>query len=174
MDHSFQPSRPNEGAAPHKYSRWRTHVSRSVLAVLCAGLLLLAAAALAVALIDWNHAKPWINEKTSEATGRHFEIRGDLDASWVWPQPLDTGWRRWVPGVLVTANQIELGNRREFGTFGTLSPANDRDAPPFLPSLKEAAKADAQTSAKKNAGAKESGDGSDSGANDDQLMARIG
>ncbi|PZU36843.1 MAG: AsmA family protein, partial [Acidovorax sp.] len=55
---------------------------------------------------DWNRAKPWVNDKVSEATGRTFSIDGDLSAEWHWPQPLEEGWRRWVPGVTVRAQQL--------------------------------------------------------------------
>lgn len=70
--------------------------------------------ALAVVLIDWNRAKPWVNEKVSEATGRHFAIEGDLDVQWRWPQPLEEGWHRWVPGVEVTAERLVMDNPSGF------------------------------------------------------------
>jgi hypothetical protein len=71
---------------------------------------------------DWNRAKPWINERVSAATGRHFEIEGDLSARWHWPQPVDmeTGWRRWVPGLTVQAERLVLGNRADFGRYGAV------------------------------------------------------
>lgn len=80
------------------------------------GLLVLLAVvlALAVAVIDWNRAKPWVNDKVSEATGRHFAIEGDLSVDWRWPQPLEEGWHRWVPGVTVTANDVVMDNPSGF------------------------------------------------------------
>src|SRR3989344_3701505 len=71
-----------------------------------ATLLVLLGALLAV--IDWNRAKPWVNEKVSEATGRHFAIEGELSAAWHWPQPLEEGWRRWIPGVTVQAERLVM------------------------------------------------------------------
>ena len=71
-----------------------------------AALLVLLGALLAV--IDWNRAKPWVNEKVSEATGRHFAIEGELSAAWHWPQPLEEGWRRWIPGVTVQAERLVM------------------------------------------------------------------
>ena len=59
-----------------------------------------------LAVVDWNRAKPWINDKVSEATGRHFAIEGNLSAAWRWPQPLEEGWHRWIPGVTVQAEQL--------------------------------------------------------------------
>lgn len=39
---------------------------------------LIAAAVIAVALFDWNHARGWISERVKERTGREFIIAGDL------------------------------------------------------------------------------------------------
>eukprot|EP01030_Chromulinospumella_sphaerica_P000575 gene575-569_t len=55
---------------------------------------------------DWNRAKPWLNQAASEASGRQFAVEGDLSASWHWPQPLEEGWHRWVPGVTVQGMQL--------------------------------------------------------------------
>ena len=71
--------------------------------------LLLALVVVLIATYDWNRAKPWINERVSESTGRHFAIEGDLRVQWNWPQPLDQGWRHWIPGVTVQAEQLTLG-----------------------------------------------------------------
>ena len=57
---------------------------------------------------DWNRAKPWLNQAASEASGRQFAVEGDLSASWHWPQPLEDGWHRWVPGVTVQGTQLIL------------------------------------------------------------------
>lgn len=67
-----------------------------------------------LAVIDWNRAKPWVNNKVSEATGRHFAIEGDLSAAWRWPQPVEDGWRRWIPGVTINAERLVLGNPAGF------------------------------------------------------------
>ncbi|MEN3297561.1 MAG: AsmA family protein, partial [Burkholderiales bacterium] len=70
--------------------------------------LLLALALLAA--FDWNRAKPWINERVSEATGRSFAINGDLSMGWQAPaQPL-SGWRRWIPWPHLRAKDVTLGN----------------------------------------------------------------
>ena len=87
---------------------------------------------------NWNRARPWINEKVSEATGRHFAIRGDLRTDWNWPQPLVPGWRRWIPGLTVHAHDVVLGNRPDFGALGTLDDPAARKAPPSF-SLQAAA-----------------------------------
>lgn len=93
-----------------------------VLGVLGTLVALLLIALVILLTFDWNRAKPWINERVSTATGRHFEIEGNLSARWHWPQPVDmeTGWRRWVPGLTVQAEQLVLGNRADFGRYGAV------------------------------------------------------
>lgn len=93
-----------------------------VLGILGTLVALLLIALVILLTFDWNRAKPWINERVSAATGRHFEIEGDLSARWHWPQPVDmeTGWRRWVPGLTVQAERLVLGNRADFGRYGAV------------------------------------------------------
>lgn len=114
------------------------------LALVAAVPLLVLVAMLAVSLTDWNRARPWVNERVSAATGRHFAITGDLEAHWVWPQPLDTGWRHWVPGLRVEASGLELANRDGFGRFGALDAPDARAKPPAL-SAPEPQEAPAET-----------------------------
>src|SRR3989344_2405413 len=59
-----------------------------------ATLLVLLGALLAV--IDWNRAKPWVNEKVSEATGGLFAIGGELSSAGPGPQPREEGGRRFA------------------------------------------------------------------------------
>nr|WP_148415877.1 AsmA family protein [Noviherbaspirillum massiliense] len=61
-------------------------------------------------LFDWNRAKPWINQKVSEATDRHFAINGDLSLSWDRPTTPYLGWRRWIPWPHLRAHDVTLGN----------------------------------------------------------------
>lgn len=98
-------------------SRPRRHrVLRWVAGIVAVLLALLVAVILFILYYDLNRAKPWIEQKVSEATGRSFSIAGPLSADWHWPQPLDTGWRRWIPGVTVHAEQLTLGNPADFVT----------------------------------------------------------
>ena len=96
------PTPPTVATAPRRrWLRW--------LLVACGvllGLLLIVIAT--IAFMDWNRLKPWVNEKVSSATGREFAIHGDLQVNWTWPQPLDTGWRHWVPGMVVQASHLSL------------------------------------------------------------------
>ncbi len=74
---------------------------------------LAAALALCVAVLanyDWNRAKPWLNARVSEATGRSFAIQGDLALQWRRSEVEDASWRRWVPWPQISAKNIHLGN----------------------------------------------------------------
>lgn len=123
------PSSPAPAATRAPFFRgWRVAAAAAAVVPV-----LLLTAVLAIGLIDWNWARPWVNERVTEASGRHFEIQGRLHARWVWPQPLDQGWRHWIPGVVVEADQLVLGNRPGFGEFGALDAAQARSQPPPLP-----------------------------------------
>lgn len=68
--------------------------------------------------LDWNLAKPWLNQALSDATGRHVAVEGDLSATWHWPQTLDDGWRRWVPGVTLQGTQLVMQDPPGFARPG--------------------------------------------------------
>lgn len=88
----------------------KSRLWRRLLAALLGMLVVLVLAMVGtIALMDWNRLKPWVNEKVSAATGREFAIDGDLQLRWTWPQPLDGGWRYWIPGVTVIAGDLRLG-----------------------------------------------------------------
>lgn len=117
--------RPSIPLPSHRFRAARRQRGRALnwLLGLLATLVALALIALVLLLtFDWNRARPWINERVSAATGRHFAIEGDLTARWHWPQPADmeTGWRRWVPGLTVQAERMVLGNRADFGRYGAV------------------------------------------------------
>jgi uncharacterized protein involved in outer membrane biogenesis len=98
------------GAPAPAPARARPRLWLRLLAALVGTLVVLTlAVASTIALMDWNRFKPWVNEKVGTATGREFAINGDLQLRWTWPQPLDDGWRHWVPGVTVTAGDLRLG-----------------------------------------------------------------
>jgi AsmA family protein len=76
-----------------------------------AGLLAILAICLAILLtFDWNRAKPWLNERISEASGRPFAINGDLALSWKRSPEMGGGWRTWIPWPHLVARDITLGN----------------------------------------------------------------
>jgi uncharacterized protein involved in outer membrane biogenesis len=123
--------------------RWAAGTLGALFALLVLGIVVLA-------YWDWNQAKPWVERKVSEATGRSFAIGGDLSAEWHWPQPLESGWQRWVPGVTVRAQQLSMGNPE--GMEVAEAPAKASDGLPLLPapprpSADGAQRADADASA---------------------------
>jgi AsmA family protein len=58
--------------------------------------ILIAALAIFIMTFDWNRARPWVDQKVSEAIGRQFVIQGDLKVGWRHPVG-ESGWRAWVP-----------------------------------------------------------------------------
>lgn len=71
--------------------------------------LLLALLAALIASFDWNRAKPWINSKLTDATGRTFMIDGDLRVSWQLGAQA-AGWRHFLPWLQVRATDVRLAN----------------------------------------------------------------
>ncbi len=59
---------------------------------------------------DWNAARPWINQRVSEASGRTFAINGDLALHWQRAQPATDTWRDWIPFPRLSAQDVTLGN----------------------------------------------------------------
>ncbi|MFY3382862.1 AsmA family protein [Paracidovorax sp. MALMAid1276] len=133
-----QPAPPSPSSSPPPASSapapasvrtaWRSDkVRRLVVLVLLitGGLVVALAVAATLALTQLERAKPWVNKKVSEATGRRFEIQGPLTATWRWPQPLDDGWRRWIPGVTMTAERLEMDNPAGFAPPFARKPAKN-------------------------------------------------
>ncbi|WP_322043538.1 AsmA family protein [Paraburkholderia sp. J67] len=92
----------------------KAHGTRRTLARIIAWLVAIVVVLIAVLVafiltFDWNRAKPYVNEKVSEAIGRPFAIVGDLKVGWRRP-PGETGWRAWVPWPRFSATQIEVAN----------------------------------------------------------------
>ncbi|CAG4891042.1 AsmA family protein [Paraburkholderia gardini] len=77
-----------------------------VLAILA---VLVAALVIFILTFDWNRARPYINDKVSEAIGRPFAIEGDLKVGWRHPVG-EMGWRAWVPWPRLSAENITVGN----------------------------------------------------------------
>jgi uncharacterized protein involved in outer membrane biogenesis len=76
-----------------------------------AGVLVILIAVLVIVFLtfDWNRARPWVDDKVSQAIGRQFMINGDLKVGWRFP-PNTTGWPRWVPWPRFTAQNITIAN----------------------------------------------------------------
>lgn len=71
--------------------------------------LALAALVIAVVTFDWNRARPWIDDKVSDAIGRQFAINGDLRIAWRRPVS-EQGWRAWVPWPRLIAHDVTIAN----------------------------------------------------------------
>jgi hypothetical protein len=74
-----------------------------VLLVLCAAI------AIFVVTFDWNRARPWVDDKVTQAIGLPFAINGDLRVGWQHPAG-EHGWRAWVPWPRFSAYDITIGN----------------------------------------------------------------
>jgi AsmA family protein len=86
--------------------RKRTRILAGVVAFV---VLVPVAVVVIVATMDWNSAKPWVQQRASAAFGRTVEIQGDLDAVWHWRRSIG-GEDRWSPGFRFTAGGVRIGN----------------------------------------------------------------
>jgi len=77
--------------------------------IVVAVLVLCAAIAVFVVTFDWNRARPWVDDKVSQAIGRPFAINGDLRLNWQRPVS-EHGWRAWVPWPRLSAYDVTVGN----------------------------------------------------------------
>ncbi|MDY7577237.1 AsmA family protein [Herbaspirillum sp. RTI4] len=68
------------------------------LIILCAAILL---------NLDIDRFKPWLNQRISNNTGRHFAINGPLSLEWKKSQTAHQGW---IPLPEITAQDIRLSN----------------------------------------------------------------
>ncbi|NKJ50008.1 AsmA family protein [Burkholderia sp. SG-MS1] len=71
--------------------------------------LLIVALTIFILTFDWNRARPYVNDKVTQAIGRPFAINGDLKVGWRHPVG-ETGWRGWVPWPRFSAANITVGN----------------------------------------------------------------
>lgn len=105
------------------------------------------AALIALHYYDWNRARPWLNEKTGEAIGRPFTIRGDLSLSWekqIVPES-QRSWRDWIPWPHLVAHDVHIGNPKAMAAVPQL-PADMASVSAFSFSLNPFALLDKQIS----------------------------
>jgi uncharacterized protein involved in outer membrane biogenesis len=86
--------------------------------------LLIVVAVIVIATFDWNRAKPFINDKVSQAIGRPFEIQGDLSVHWR-REPGQGGLSAIVPWPEFVAQRIRVANpdwaqQQSFATLDAL------------------------------------------------------
>ncbi|RZF30258.1 AsmA family protein [Paraburkholderia sp. UYCP14C] len=72
-------------------------------------IILIVALVIFILSFDWNRARPYIDDKVSQAIGRPFVINGDLKVGWRHAVG-ETGWRGWVPWPRFSAANITIGN----------------------------------------------------------------
>lgn len=81
-----------------------------VLGTLGTLLLVLVAIIVFILTFDWNRARPYINRKVSESTGRDFAIQGDLQVRFRQGLKTEPGWRRYVPRPVIDAHDVRMSN----------------------------------------------------------------
>ncbi|WP_118181364.1 AsmA family protein [Paraburkholderia phosphatilytica] len=84
-------------------------IGKTLLWLLALLMVLIAIVVVFILTFDWNRARPYIDEKVTEAIGRPFAINGDLKVGWKHPVG-ETGWRAWVPWPRFSAQNITVGN----------------------------------------------------------------
>jgi len=84
--------------------------AKVVIGVVAVPLVLLAACAVLLATVDWNHARPWVGRQLGELASRPVSIQGDLKVQWMRPPSSEDGWRRWAPWPRISADRIAVGN----------------------------------------------------------------
>lgn len=99
-------SKPNRMAHPSNVART---VGKTLAWIVVVVLVLCAAIAVFVATFDWNRARPWVDDKVSQAIGRPFAINGDLRVGWQHSAG-QHGWRAWVPWPRFSAYDVTIGN----------------------------------------------------------------
>ncbi|MFZ6766627.1 AsmA family protein [Undibacterium sp. Di26W] len=63
-----------------------------------------------IVTFDWNLARPYINRKVSESTGREFAIRGNLDVRFMPGLDTEPGWWLHVPRLAISAEDVQISN----------------------------------------------------------------
>ncbi|MFZ6718930.1 AsmA family protein [Undibacterium sp. Ji49W] len=60
-----------------------------------------------IATFDWNLARPYVNRKVSESTGREFSIRGNLKVGFAQGSDMQPGW---LPRLEIKAEDVQISN----------------------------------------------------------------
>ncbi|NGZ88441.1 AsmA family protein [Duganella aceris] len=86
--------------------------SRIALAIAGALVAVPVIALVALASVDWNRARPWLNDKIGAAIDRPFEIRGALSLTWgrQGSGDADRTWRDYLPLPYLIARDVHIGN----------------------------------------------------------------
>jgi uncharacterized protein involved in outer membrane biogenesis len=126
-------------ARPVRRRGWRIFFGTLALLVVA-----VVAAAVAVALnYDWNRARGWLDQRASQAIGRHVEIRGYLSLTWARPGADQVGIARWIPMPQLEAQDVVVGNPEWAGASTMLSARDLRVRLSLLPLLRHTLSLDA-------------------------------
>ncbi|MEA3086266.1 MAG: AsmA family protein [Paraburkholderia sp.] len=90
-------------------STTRRRVGKIIAWLVAIIVVLIVALIIFILTFDWNRARPYIDDKVTQAIGRPFAINGDLKVGWRHPVG-ETGWRGWVPWPRFSAANITIGN----------------------------------------------------------------
>ncbi|WP_027798782.1 AsmA family protein [Paraburkholderia dilworthii] len=96
-------------------------VGKIVAWILAIIVILVVALTVFILTFDWNRARPYVNDKVTQAIGRQFTINGDLKVGFRHPVG-ETGWKSWVPWPRFSAANITIANpdwakRPQFATL---------------------------------------------------------
>ncbi|GJI98492.1 hypothetical protein RugamoR57_52100 [Duganella caerulea] len=87
---------------------------RTRIALAVAGVVVAVPAIAVIVLLnyDWNRARPWLNDKVSEAIDRPFAIRGNLSLTWERQgrSDADRTWSDYLPLPHLVARDVHVGN----------------------------------------------------------------
>ncbi|WDZ94156.1 AsmA family protein [Herbaspirillum sp. WKF16] len=108
-----------------RWLRWPLLVAGGLLAAL-------AALALAVQLLDWNLAKPWVLARLSAVLERRVSVDGELRLGWSRGPDSESGDTRWLPRLALSARQVAIANT-DWSTSGPLLARADSVALTFSP-----------------------------------------
>jgi uncharacterized protein involved in outer membrane biogenesis len=65
--------------------------------------------AVSLLYVDWNNARPWLNDHISKTMDRPFAINGDFSINWL-TEATETEWRRWIPWPHIVVHDVSIGN----------------------------------------------------------------
>ncbi|MFL6673032.1 MAG: AsmA family protein [Massilia sp.] len=93
----------------------RAHRTRNIILGIVGVLVAIPLIAIIILLtFDWDKARPWLNDKVSDAIDRPFAIAGHLAVKWERPadaiQGANRSWRDYLPWPHLIANDVHVGN----------------------------------------------------------------
>lgn len=96
---------------PLKRASRRTRIALAAAGVVAA---VPVVAVIVLASVDWNRARPWLNDKISTAIERPFAIRGEVALAW-------RQQGSWLPQPHLVANDVHVGHPRDMRAPGEMA-----------------------------------------------------